>query len=404
MKKVTIILVLILLVLTQLVPAKSTNAAGIHTAFEASKIVFNRDFINGNHLVDSRLKDSHSSANEFKLAIDTAFLSVYTSQAKNKADSTYTASLAELNKSIGYLYSKVTTNESQFAEAYDAPGTALILQSVIMIKKFNMSDLTATRQTQVNYLYDKTKQWLNAKYNSVSGNGYTYKYNVENQIISGSGESKNAPFAINIVALHGGALALDSDFLHKQYGINTPTSYPYRNDISNIGNYVKAVNFGDYTTQGRLGNSGGARNYVDTGYMSWHGLGLAQMAHGTVYTQYFSERPSSTFMTEAEAVVDGFETVYNYTNAIPHEFNGFGTTIKTATDHREWLYSLAWSGNQSQIDWIDDINILKYGTSTDPVISRVALSDVNDGNSSEANFHRALSGLTAAMLKGTTFK
>ena len=79
--------------------------------------------------------------------------------------------------------------------------------------------------------------------------------------------------------------------------------------------------------------------------------------------------------------------------------------ISNSTDVREWLYSLAWTGDQSAIDWLDNINIAKYGVSTsEPVISRVAKSDVDDGNSSEANFHRALSGLTAGMLKELTFK
>ena len=293
MKRILLFLLGVMVIGSQLlIPIGTAKAAGTFKAFEASKIVFNRDFVGGNHLVDSRLKTSHSSANEFKLAIDTAFLSVYTSQAKSKNDPTYTAALAELNKSIGYLYSKVTANEAQFANAYNAPGTGFILQTSVLIKKFNMSDLTASRQTQINYLYDKSKLWLNNAYNSTSGNGKTFRYNVENQVMSGAGESTLAPFAVNILAIYGGALALDSDLLFKKYGVNNPTDYPGRNTIANIGNYVKAVNFGNYATQGRLGNVGGARNYVDPGYLSWHGLGLAQMAHGTVYTQNFSQRPT----------------------------------------------------------------------------------------------------------------
>lgn len=406
MKRVLFILIAVVFVGTSfIIPVGNVKAAGTFTAFEASKIVFNRDFSTGNHLMDSRLKASHSSANEFKLAVDTAFLSVYTSQAKSKNDPTYSTALAELNKSIGYLYSKVTANEAQFANAYNAPGTGFILQTSILIKKFNMSDLSITRQNQVNYLYDKSKLWLNNAYNSTSGNGKTFRYNVENQVTSGSGESTLAPFAVNILAIHGGALALDSDLLFKKYGVNNPTDYPNRNMIANIGNFVKNVNFGNYGTQGRLGNVGGARNYVDPGYLSWHGLGLAQMAHGTVYTQKFSQRPSSVLMTEAEAITTGFKGVYNSRASIPNEFRGFGGTILASTDVREWLYSLAWSGDQLAINWLDSINEMKYGASTsEPIISKVAKSDVDDGNSSEANFHRAVSGLTAGMLKELTFK
>lgn len=405
MKRILFCIVAIVLFSGQfLIPTKTVQAAGNFTAFEAAKIVFQRDFIGGNHLQDSRLKASHSSANEFKLAVDAAFLSVYTYEAKRRSDPTYTAALAELNKAIGYLHSKVSTDETKFSKAYDAPGTGFILQSAVLIKKFNISDLTATRQSQVNYLYDKTKLWLNNTYNSTSGNGRTYRYNVENQVMSGTGEAKLPPFAVNIIAIHGGALALDSDLLFKQYGINSPTDYPHRNTIANIGNYMRALNFGDNFTQGRLGNVGGARNYVDTGYLSWHGLGLAQMAHGTVYTQNFWQRPSSAFMTEADGISKGFKTVYNNKSNIPQEFRGFGTTILASNNVSEWLYSLAWTGDQSTVDWIDSLNAAKYGYSASgPVISRVAASDVDDGNSSEANFHRALSGLTAGMMKNLTF-
>ncbi|RDI41666.1 hypothetical protein [Falsibacillus pallidus] len=407
MKKLLIVLVSIIFFGLQIAAPSPTNAATTYSAFEASKIVFQEHFITGNHLQDSRLKAPHSGANEMRLAEDAAFLSVYTYQAKQKGDSTYTSALSELNKSIAYLYSKVSTNESQFKNAFQAPGTGLILQASIMMKKFNMSDLSAARQDQVNYLYNNTKSWLNSAYNSTASNGYTFRYNVEHQITTGSGENIKAPFAVNILAIYAGALALDSDFLFKNYGVNSPTDYPYRNDIANIGNYLKAVGFGDYSTEGRLTNVGGGRDGVGTGYATWVGLGLSQIAHGTVYTQYFSQRPSSTFMTEAEAVTKGMQTVYaNRSNSlIPSGFYGFAqSSLTDATDVRAELYALAWTGDQGAVNWIDSINGLVYTNSSEgPVICRVAASDVNDGDTSETNFHRAVSGLTAGMLNGVSF-
>lgn len=391
MRKYFTILIAVIVFMAFSIPKGASAADNTYSAFEASKMVFNKHFV-GNHL-----DTDHSASHYMRLAIDAGFLSVYTSQAKNKNDSTYSTALSKLNEAIGDLYSVVSSNSSDYANnAYQDPGTVNIFIASILVKKFNMKDLSTTRQNQVNYLYNNTKNWLNTTYNNkvVSGTSMTFRQVVENQYKNSNGD---APFSVNVPALHGGALALDSDFLFKQYGVNDPTDYPYRSTIANIGNYVKAINFGTYGTQGRLGNVGSIRDYVDVGYISWHSKALAMMAHGTVYTQYFSQRPSSTFMTEAEAIGTGFKTVYNKLNTMPQEFEGFGTSVLNSNDTREWLYSLTWTGNQDLLQWIDTVNGAS-NSYTQPAIVRVA----NNGNNQD--FHRALEGLTGAMLKGLSFR
>ncbi|MEK5231835.1 hypothetical protein MHB42_08660 [Lysinibacillus sp. FSL K6-0232] len=371
-----------------LTPAKA--AASTVSAFEASKLVFNEHFVAGNHL-----GTDHSTSHYMRLAIDIGFLSVYTSQAKNKNDATYATALAKLNQAIDTLYTDVSSNANNYANnAFQDPGTAQIFTASILVKKFNMSDLTATRQTRVNYLYNNTKSWLNNTYNNklVNNMTQTFRQVVESQTTNASGD---APFSVNIVALYGGALALDSDFLFKQYGVNQPTDYPFRNNIANIGNYIKAINFGNYTTEGRLSHVGSVRNYVDAGYISWHGKGLALMAHGTVYTPSFATRPSSVFMTEADAIAKGFQTVYSKHNYIPEQFYGFGSSVKVSTNRSQWLYPLTWTGSQQTVNWLDAIN-RPSGSYSGPVIVAVARQDTQA-------LHRAIEGLTGAMLKGLYF-
>ncbi|MFP7199703.1 hypothetical protein SFC08_01900 [Lysinibacillus halotolerans] len=395
MKKYLAILIAAVFLLAFSIPKETSAAipAGSFSAFEASKMVFNEHFVSHSH---PRTDLVHSESHYAKLAIDIQFLSTYTYQAKNKNDSTYSTALTQLNLALDTLYSDVYAKSSNYAaNVFQDPGAANILIASILVKKFNMSDLTSTRQTKVNYLYNNTKSWLKTAYNTqkVNGTTYTFRQVVENKY---KNANEDALFALNIIAMYGGALALDSDFLFKQYGVNTPDQYTDRPTIANIGNYVKAVNFGDYT-KGKLANVGSSRNWVQAGYVSWHAKALALMAHGTVYTQYFSQRPGSTFMTEAEAITTGLKTVHKNTNKIPQEFYQFGTGAERelSENKSEWLYSLAWTGNQADLSWIDKIN-QSGATNNKPVIVHAA------GKNQQA-LHRSLEGLTGAMLKGLYF-
>lgn len=384
-----LIAVIILFVSIQISLPIKTSASTV-SAFDASKIVFNEHFIGNNHL-----ETDHSTSHYMRLGIDMAFLSVYTSQAKNKGDSTYSSALTNLNQSINTLYDNVYANSTNYANnAFQDPGTANILIAAILVKKFNMNDLTPNQQTKVNYLYNNTKTWLNNTYNNknVNNTNQTFRQVIESQTTNANGD---APFALNILALYGSALALDSDFLFKKFGVNNPTDYPFRNNIANIGNYIKAVNFGNYGLQGRLSNVGSTRDYVDVGYVTWHAKGLALMAHGTVYTQYFSIRPSSLFMTEAEAISTGLQTVRTLHGYMPQEFYSFGTPVKLATNASQWLYSLSWIGKQDTLNWIDNIN-RPTGSYSGPVIAYTARQNTQA-------LHRAVEGLTGSMLKGLSF-
>jgi len=373
------------------------------TSYEVSKIILNDVYIGKNHVQNSRLKESHSTANDFKLAVDIIFLSVLTNKAKDANDTdTYNKALSELNKAIGYLNSKVSTDEAKYKDVYNHPGTPIIFQASIMVKKFNMDYLTETRKSQIEYLYNSTKAWCVSAYNSQTNkNGKTVRYNVEN-MIADVGLPNRGVIALNSLALNGGAFALDSLFFHD----GLPATYPYRNDISNMGNYIKFFGFGD-STKGRLSyigagdavNDATKRVYVDTGYLSWHALGLTLMAHGTTHAPIES-RPSSILQTEAELINKGFKTVYDILDYIPQKWKEFGLSPYGA-DVREYLYTLAVTGDQSTVDWIDSIQTTS-GNGI-PKVARIAIIDENQGDTGEADFHRIVHALAFGMLKNVNF-
>ncbi|MGD6894277.1 hypothetical protein [Bacillus infantis] len=420
MKKI-IPLLFIAILLVQFIPQESANAE-TPNAFETSKMIFNQKFIAEKHIdkvISSRKvnpKDHFGLNGNFKSALDIMFLSTLEYQAERKNDPIAPTVLNELEKLVREVYLDLFVDGQDVkyweSNAYVSPTLGLLTQSLLMVDHYNKPRFAInSTKTRVDIMLNGQGDgrgfmyWLNNTYltkgNSNLKNNYYYQdvRGLASLPVSADGYAKGT-FSINIPALHAGALALDAQF-KRERGV---TENPFRDRIVEIGQYLKYLNYGPSSY--KLSKVGGNRiengvhegDMASAGYTSWAAMSLAMIAHGTTTTGSLSEKPDSMFITEAKLMQEGFKETYRRTNpqSIPTYFYGFGTS-PVGGDAREYLYSMAWTGDQSFITWLDDINIVKHGSGSSPVILRVA-------NSSEQNFHRALSGLTAGMHKNIHFK
>jgi hypothetical protein len=421
------------------------------SAYDASVKVFEEHFLNGSHMEAAQTSTAHANY-PFRTAYDVMFLSILHSHAKSKGYSRLPDVLSKLQRGIEYIYEDLYNNQywknadgTNSGLAYNSPSMGVVLQAAIFVKKFAYNDLTTNlRREKIDWIYDEMKYWLNHTYltervkNQTCSEGYLFREIVSGKrsdgstipdsvrFCSGTHGTLKSGFSANIVAVHMGALALDSDFFHKPTNPNQK-DYQFYDRIVEMGQFLMALSFGDST--GKLQNVGGARpteegddegSMVSSGYTSWHAMGLAQAAHATVYTSRYADRPNSMFMSEAELIAKGFQIVeQNITQTtskgtfgiVPKYFVGFDYNIEGQLDASEELYALVWvakPSNQSIITWLDAHLAEKYKrdgnfVSGEPVIVTAARTDEQSGVGNETNFHRALCGLAAGMLNGVTF-
>jgi hypothetical protein len=386
------------------------------TAYQAAIQVFEEQFMSFGHTEKARDADINNTKigyhkGEFtqRFAQDIMFLSILLHEAKENGYSGTANILSKLQRSLDYLHTDLYSTQywkksdgSNTSLAYNSPSMGLLLQAMSFVKEYAYNDLTTnTRRSNVDWIYDESLYYLNNTYLTqkiASGcqTGSTFVSAVQGQrICTASNGKPYSSFKANILGVHLGGLALSSVFNPS----STPQDYQFYSRAFEMAQYLRALSF---TTNGgnklQLVGGGNAQGQqVSAGYVSWHAMSLAQFAHATTYTP-FNQVPDSMFQREAEAIMNGFKEAYTAMgNTMPEYFNP-DYSGRSSDSGLEYLYALAWvAGSQSFINWLDGEVRAKRGTASGtPAI-------VDTARGLDAEFHRAITGLTAGMLRGLTF-
>lgn len=400
-------------------------------AYSTSKLVFNEFFLTKQHVEKAAGGYYHTTPYQQRLAIDIMFLSVLEHEATVRGDSSFAYSVMnELMTAMEDLHTDIFSDLYwEGSNAWQTPGLALQFRASVFIKYFNWPRITySLYQTHINEIYNNSKSYLISSYKTNMGgsgleSGTIQQITQWQHKFPAYGTTTKSSMAVNEQACAAHALAMDS-FLLCNDGV--PTDYPYRNDISDLGNFLRAMAFADATGTKHLVNTGGApetlrTDYVSTGYTSWVAMCLSQAAFGTVYTSGLAIQPNSVFNTEANLIKEGFKAAWANLGYMPEYFGAFGdagTDHKITTnpdDQSPYLYCMSFLGDQSFIDWIDNAVLANAAnTSTihsntvqpvtgEPIIVSCARADESGGTTGEAMFHRALEGLTGGMIKSLNF-
>jgi hypothetical protein len=344
-----------------------------------------------------------------RFAQDIMFLSILLHEAKENGYSGEANILSKLQRSLDYLHTDLystqywrTSSGSNTGLAYNSPSMGLLLQAMAFVKEYAYNDLTTnTRRANVDWIYDEVLYYLNNTYltkDIASGcqAGNTFVSAVQGKRVCTAPNGKpSSSFKANILGVHMGGLALDSAFNPS----STEQNYTFYTRATEMGQYLQALSF-DTNGGNKLqlvGGGGAQGDYVSAGYVSWHAMSLAQLAHATDYTP-FTGVPSSMFQREAEAIMNGFKEAYTAMGGQMPEYFSPDYSYRSSESGLEYLYALAWvAGSQSFINWLDGEVRSKRGTASGtPAI-------VDTARGLDAEFHRAITGLTAGMLRGLTF-
>lgn len=375
------------------------------TAFENAKEIFNNYFVKKKHLTNNPAK--HDDAGKMRLAIDTQFLSMLEKEAYNNGETALADEVrGYLQNAIDELY--LFHYRNGYGDQFQYPSLSLSVQAMIFARRYNYDRLTSKRQNRVELLRKNGRDSLVDFYvNEIhSPSGMTYQEVVQSQEYRKP--SSYVPwYTLNIVALMGATLALDSYLIHHEvYGYSDPTSYPYRNIISEIGNYVRAMDYDTFVGAGRenkYGGGGPKASYVITGYCSWVGMAEAMMSFGTVYPSSIKSHNSSVFTSEAQEIQRGFISHYNNNNGkLYAEYYASGKPLKS-TNVVGYLYPAIFadsSGNDDFRRFVDNAVHSQFEGAQDAIVK---LAEQDYGKGGEAYFHRALHGLAIGMLRGIDF-
>jgi hypothetical protein len=397
------------------------------SSYEASKLAFTEVFVSRNHVTTQVRNPNHNTTlsasveekdTAWRLATDIQFLSILENKARTKGEIYFADMvlnyLSEALEQLGEQLSQETFFTNMFA-----PFTAQNLIALIFVKKFNSEELENKgfdRSLTVVNMY--LPRFLNSAVRSYKtrlttwdtklfGPGsktltYEQLAKEKRHIIAPNGIKRFAN-SLNVYSIMGGAIGLYGALLAE----GSPSQYEHRDKIVTLGKLAIDMSENGNLKIGHLNNIGGGREdggLVSTGYASWVARGLAQIATGTTFDLY---HPKSIFMNEANLIKKGLLTVLSRKGYMPDKFKDFnGNQANTSGgslvgDKTIFLYELAWCGDQEAIYTIEKHLAESYGLGqTNPIIIDSLLTDEETSGS---NAHRALAGLTAAMVKSLYF-
>ncbi|MHC0036949.1 hypothetical protein [Pseudoneobacillus sp. C159] len=397
------------------------------SSYEAAKLAFTEVFVSRSHIVTQIRNPSHNTTlsatveekdTAWRLATDIQFLSILENQARLKGEA-YFADMVLENLNTALLQIEEQLSQETFYRKMFAPFTAQYLIAFIFVQKFNMVALESngylgSASTVNRYLPALLNSVVESYQNGITtwsanlfgpGSGtLTYEQLAKDKrhILASNGIKRFAN-SLNVYSIIGGALGLYGALLSE---VN-PNQYEHRAKIVTLGKLAIEMSESGNSKIGHLNNIGGAREdggLISTGYASWVARGLAQMATGTTFELV---NPNSMFLKEANLIKQGLLTVLSRKGYMPdkfRDFNGNGANTNggsLAGDKTIFLYELAWCGDQATINTIEKHLAVVYGLgTTNPIIIDSLLTD---DVSSGSYAHRALAGLTAAMIKSLDF-
>jgi|GEM_PF-6350834 len=427
-----------------------------YSAFEVSKRVFYEHYEKKGtaegqrgrieELFDGEMKADakHGIKFDYRPSIDLMFLAALDNEARKAGDTQLATKVQNLVEStVDKFYTKMFTESLPEKTTWGNAGNifypikAMVFikffmngskKGTPMMKKVDEIRMKCIRRSMELY---KTSIWKGQQVGTIQE---IVKAKKPFTPTSGSGNIQAAT-VLNAVSQLSGPLALNSYLVGNQLeSFTVPTDYSLREDIADMGNYLYEMCFGNATR--RQCNYGGVPDtinraeYVISGYSAWVAGGLAQTGHGTVYPNNFWERPASAFLTRVPQFFKGFQDCFNVFGFLPDTTRAFGedkwhTTQKDhilyPPDTTPYMYTLAYYGDQSMIDWIDyktmrnglkdparkfadnGIDIVPGEAIIEAVIRRDLKDPTLRAKTGQAFTTRGIEGLAAGMFKRLSF-
>jgi hypothetical protein len=446
---------------------------------EASYYLYQEYFVNQGHFETHAgdLTHGHGYTNGLmRINIDLMFLIELYRQLRARGDSRQNELFNRLVSYLDEFCSNVNAvknqNPSWYTKPFNGPDTATLLN--VVAQAYNHLPVDTARRNVYKQIADDAAYAIATVEEQAYVNG-TGPYDGPDWYNKGlavtdcgryCGDGSlymKAPYRrLNGIAFNAGALGRHAYHVARISGYPDPTTYPYRNNLVRLAQYIKNCQLGNggWKTGGVGGPAEGAyyRCSTATGqqelvygvvclapthYNMYNIIGLEWAAHGTTYTPQY-QRPNSIFADAADAGGNFYTLLVQRTGKFPVYTDGNNLGAHNIVDPNalykagqldaydyhtsdtevpSWYLGVAFLGKNFQ--WLVDECFKRMGfmemaahdhnafdTPTDYTVTINGTTlNVHDkskrqtakwGYQNEPSFHRVLLGLTGCMEKGLT--